>query len=278
MLRLGPGKEYPLCLLDTNAVSAIVKNPDREFRHYLSWSMRTPSMYVPSFSVFTVLELRHSPAVYEKFLELFTTIPCVMLKSFDQLVEDEVRSYPDPSEIDPCLIAFAGPLARAGLGEVLDAHFATNEGVELERKWNDARDEIVDGIRSLVANYPPDAGTYSHQEVRTFVEVAGFEQVAMRHLEFAKAKLEDGEAVEIDAFPSVKAASYTVFHKFYADAHRNPTTSDAFDIIISAATPYVEAIITESHQAEVLRKTKRRDDFIKDLGVFALRDFRDAPP
>jgi hypothetical protein len=277
MLRLGSGKDYRLCLLDTNATSAIVKNAD-QLQNYLTWSLRTPPIFVPSFSVFTILELRQSPAVYAKFTEIFTTIPCVVLKSFDQLVEDEVRLYPDPSDVDPCLVAFAGPLSAAPLGDVLAAHFATDEGLKLERKWNEGREEIVDGIESLVANYPPDRETYTPREVRTFIELAGFEQVAMRHFEFAKSMLDRGVAIEIDAFPSVKAATYTVFHKFYADESRSPSTSDAFDIIISSATPYVEAIITENHQAEVLRKTKRRDAFIKDLDVFTLRDFRDAPP
>ena len=68
--------------------------------------------------------------------------------------------------------------------------------------------------------------------------------------------------------------TYTVFHKFYTDRNRKPSDSDAFDVLISAALPYVEAFITEAHQAEVLRKTKRRDDFLTNLQVLTLRDFR----
>jgi hypothetical protein len=78
-------------------------------------------------------------------------------------------------------------------------------------------------------------------------------------------------------FPSLKATGYTVFHKFYSDRTRKPTRSDAFDIIISAATPYVDAIVTENHQAEVLQKTMNQDDFIKDLSVLRLKDFRETP-
>ena len=84
------------------------------------------------------------------------------------------------------------------------------------------------------------------------------------------------EAVRIDAFPSLKATMYTVWHKFYADRTRTPSASDAFDIIISSATPYVDAIITENHQAEALRKTKRFDEFIQDLLVFTLKDSRES--
>lgn len=69
-----------------------------------------------------------------------------------------------------------------------------------------------------------------------------------------------------------------MFHKFYADRNRKPLNSDAFDVLMASALPYVEAFITESHQAEVIRKTKRRDNFLDHLDVFTLRDFRNGPP
>ena len=71
--------------------------------------------------------------------------------------------------------------------------------------------------------------------------------------------------------------SFTVFYKFYADKNRRPSDSDAFDVLNTAALPYVEAIITEAHRAEALRKTKRLDDFLEPLEVFALREFIPAP-
>jgi hypothetical protein len=99
-MRLGD-TDYKLCLLDTNAVSAVVKNADREFRHYVEWSLGMTPIHVPSCSLFTVLELGRSPAVYEKFTEVFNVVPCILLKSHHQLLEDEVHLYPDPSAVDP---------------------------------------------------------------------------------------------------------------------------------------------------------------------------------
>jgi len=132
---------------------------------------------------------------------------------------------------------------------------------------------------SLVPNYQPDQGDrYTASALRTFIEIAGFSQLVMRVGDFAERMVGDQQEVELDAFPSLKASLYTVFHKFYADRARKPTRSDGFDIINSAVTPYVDAVVTEGHQAEVLRKTMRRDDFMSGLRVFTLRDFRQAPP
>jgi hypothetical protein len=97
----------------------------------------------------------------------------------------------------------------------------------------------------------------------------------MRQHDFAKQTVEiESQAITIDAFPSVKATAYAVWHKFYADRNRKWTRSDAFDIIIASATPYVDAVVTESHLAESLRKTKRLDDFMENLTIHTLSDFR----
>jgi hypothetical protein len=277
MIRLGE-TDYRLCLLDTNAVSEMAKRP-KTLGQFLSWAHGTPPVFMPCFSLFTVLELRQNHSVYAQFMQWFGQVPCIILKSHEQLLEDEVNSYPDPSAIDPTLLGFSAGLGGEGndLRKALPHAFGTKSVRKQERKWNDGRDEIVRGIGSLVANFPPERDTYTDSEIRFFLEVTGLQQLVLRAPGFAELIIDNGETVDVDAFPSLKATAYTVFHKFYSDRTRKPTRSDAFDIIIAAATPYVEAVITENHQAEVLRKTMRRDDFISDLNVFTLRDLRHAP-
>jgi hypothetical protein len=272
------GNDYRLVLLDTNALSEFAKQGD-SFRHFLAWSSAEP-MFVPCFSLFSVLEMRRRPDVYGRFKELFRVWPCMLVKSHEQLLEDEVRCYPDPSGIDPTLLGFS-MLGGEGmdLAGVLDTASADAFFRGREKYWNDGAQDIVEGIASLVANFPPDGDTYSRDEVRHFVEIAGFSQVAMRQLDFAKQMAEiENEAVSIGAFPSVKATTYAVWHKFYADRNRKWTRSDAFDIIIASAIPYVDAVVTESHLAEGLRKTKRLEDFIEHLTIHTLRDFRHSAP
>jgi len=272
------GTNYRLCLLDTNALSELVKR-DQVLRHFLTWSIDSKPAFVPCFSLFTVLELRRSPDVYRHFIELFRTIPCLVLKSHEQLLEEETSCYPDPSCIDPSLLGFS-PLGGEGMDlERVLSRAEEDEVFEAqERHWNASQDGIVEGVTSLVANFPPEAETYSRSEIRAFVEISSFSQLAMRQRSFAEDVVGNNEAVEMAAFPSLKATTYTVWHKFYADARRKPSRSDAFDIVISAATPYVEAIVTENHQAEALRKTKRLDAFIKDLIILTLRDLRNSAP
>jgi hypothetical protein len=262
------------------AVSEMVKRPSGAFRNFLDWSMDVQPQFVPCFTVYTLIELRRKPDLFEKFIEHFRPFPCVLLKGYAQLLEEEVEAYPDPNSIDPCSIAFT-PLGDEGnllsnLPNILDQSPLRQQ----EQEWNEAGPEIVAGMVSLVKNYPPAGPTYTVEEVRTFVSVASFTQLALHgYSEFAERVHEsEGEAVDMDAFPSLKALTYTVFHKFYADANRKPSDSDAFDVLIAAALPYVEALITERHLTEALRKTKRRDGFLDSVQVFTLRDFRTVPP
>jgi hypothetical protein len=272
------GTDYRLCLLDTNAISEMVKRPP-VLRRFLAWAHENRPWFVPCFSPFTLLELRRSHVLYREFIERFGPIPCLLLKSHEQLLEDEVRNYPNPSTIDPTLLGFA-VLGGEGnqMAKVLPSAFGTDSLFEQERMWNESQDEIVEGIGSLVPNFPPERDTYTHAEVRLFLEFTGLTQLFFRAPGFAEKIVGSDEVLNVDAFPSLKATGYTVFHKFYSDRTRKPTPSDAFDIIISAATPYVDAVVTENHQAEVLRKTMRQDDFVGDLSVFTLKDFREAPP
>jgi hypothetical protein len=272
------GNDYRLVLLDTNALSEFAKRGE-SFRRFLMWSGAQP-MFVPCFSLFSVLEMRRRPDVYGRFKELFRVLPCMLVKSHEQLLEDEVRCYPDPSGIDPTWLGFSMLGGEEmDLVRVLDTASADEFFQGRERYWNDGAQDIVEGIASLVANFPSDGDTYSPNEVRNFVEIAGFSQVAMRQPAFAKQMVEiENQAVTISAFPSVKATTYAVWHKFYADRDRTWTRSDAFDIIIASAIPYVDAVVTERHLAEGLRKTKRLDDFIEHLTIQTLRDFRHPSP
>jgi len=77
----------------------------------------------------------------------------------------------------------------------------------------------------------------------------------------------------VDSFPSIKMTAFTVFYKFYTD-ERRPQESDPFDIIISSVLPYVDTVITEKHQADVLKKIKLQDKFIESLEVLRLKDLQ----
>jgi len=263
--------QYKLALIDTNILSEIVKNRFQEFQKILKWADSQKAIIC--FSLFSILEIRKVPIIYEKFLELFSVIPCIILKSHEQLLQAEVTVYPVFSNVDPVLVGFAGPLAKAKLKDVLDTAFNENQILLDEKKWNSGREEIVAGIKGLVSNFPPDNGKYTKQKIREFVQLAGFQQIAIRQNKFANSIVKSKNSVDIDAFPSIKMTSLVVFYKFYADS-RQSLTSDAFDIIIFSLTPYVDVVISENHFVEIIKKIKSQDSFIDHVNAFNISYLR----
>ena len=251
----------------------MVKYPDPILRHF--FETINPGKYIPCFSLFTILELRQKDEVYKRFLETFSFLPCFILKSLDQLFQDELDSYPNSNEVNPVLVSYPGVLAPKGakLADLLNLAFSTPESQENENKWNSGKNSILDGILSLVKNYPPKGKKFTPKEIRSFIETAGFQQIAFRAYNFAHQMVKEGKPIMVDSFPSIKMTAFTVFYKFYID-QRRPLESDSFDIIISSVLPYVDAVVTEKHQGDVLKKIQQQDKFIENLEVFRLKDLQ----
>jgi hypothetical protein len=69
MLRTGT-TDSPMCLLDTMAVSDMVKADDSPvMRHFYEWASASSPAVVPCFTVFTLVELRQKSGLFERFIE-----------------------------------------------------------------------------------------------------------------------------------------------------------------------------------------------------------------
>ena len=158
------GHPYKLCLIDTNAASEMVKRPDPIMRHF--FEAIKPNEYIPCFSIFTILELREKDDVYKRFLETFSVFPCLILKSLDQLFQDELTAYPDYKKVSPILISSPGVLAPKNqkLADILTLAFDMPEIQKLANKWNSEKGSILEGILSLVKNYLQKAKNILHEK------------------------------------------------------------------------------------------------------------------
>lgn len=163
-------------------------------------------MFVPCFTVYTLVELRRRPALFADFIQQFHPFPCVLLKGYAQLLDEEVASYPDPAGIDPCAIAFTPVGGEGNILSNLPTLLDLPEHKEQEDKWNNAGPEIVAGMVSLVKNYPPAGETYTAEEVRGFVSLASFTQLALHGYSDFTERVHNRDEVEVDmgSFPSLK--------------------------------------------------------------------------
>lgn len=267
------GNQYKTCLFDTNIISEVVKNREGEFAQFVL--LITQKSYIPCFSIFSILELRQKKHLYEGFLDTFSLIPCIFLKNHEQLFVDEISLYPNYEKVNPYTTTYLGPLAPPGekLKDLLKKLFQNPEIIALENQWNAGKASIIEGILKLKSNFPPKGEKYTDKEIREFVKYAMVTQIGFQDRDFARKIVNSRKVIDTDKFPSRKMILYSVFYKFYVD-NRKPMISDAFDLIIGAPTPYMDAIVIEKHQAEIIKKVKRNDGFLDHLEVLTIREIR----
>jgi len=214
----------------------MLKNPTREFRIFIERFLAAST--VPALSLFTLFEIRQSPRLFDKFLEYFAMLPSVILKSHEQLFEEEFACYPNQPTINPVLLAPMAITPPQGqqTRQAPETCFAADFFRERERYWNASKAEIVEGINSLVPHFPPRAGKYDRSMIREFVETNVLQQTAFRRRDDLRAMVGEAATFDPSPFRSLKMMAYTVFFKFCPD-RRKCSDSDAFDIIIAAPVP-----------------------------------------
>jgi hypothetical protein len=184
------------------------------------------------------MELRRSTAVFERFVERFASIPSAMTKGYVDLMNDERDAYPDPSKVSVVSVAFLPPPFGQDGNRLQNLPWMLNQHETRLEQWRSAAPEILEGMRSLVRNFPPARGnSYSPREVREFVWQVVVQQLALHEgtADFTRDTVERGLAVDTDAFLSQKTMAFTAFYKLYADPNRTAHASDVFDMLISAA-------------------------------------------
>jgi len=192
------------------------------------------------------------------------------------MIQEEVNNYPDPSKISPVLFRFSGSFSPQSntLRKTLDLAFQSQKSRDNADRLNQSKAKAIQDIVSLVRDFPPENNSYSVQDIRVFLFMQGVAQIYQVSPDFLNSLNVKGGGINIHSFPTVKMIVYTLFYKFYNDQSRKPCETDAFDLLISAPTPYIDAVVTEAHQAEVIKKVKSIDHFLDNLKTYRLRDLR----
>jgi hypothetical protein len=234
---------------------------------------------IPAYSAFSVVEVTSRPEVLEKFVEILSVLPSIMLDGYDSIFRKEVEKYgtgekPSPTVIGPSVVRAPelNPQQRtvklfelAGLGPKA-------------REWKSNAQSILDGMLRLKGNYPPSKGeTYSLADIDKFVEIVSKEQIQVRDPDFVDKIGGRTEQIDISQFPSVATMTLMVFYKFYIDKRR-PSESDVFDIIIFSILPYVDVVITEGWMRATITTIQKRHQYFPRLEAVSIADAKREIP
>ena len=264
--RFPNGSEYKLLLLDTNVLSNIAKNRNGELEILLSRFLL--NKYAPCFSFQSILELRKSSLngktdLYQKFNEIFSVIPCLTILPYRTITNQEINKHIHPAaDIDLNLALHA--FSPFGKDDSYD--FDKFIGTLLSKLIHTVNAEENE-VEKTVASWVNERLFYQkrHQKLlyNTF-ETKFFKEFLM----IEKPELSDSKLNPND-FPAIKMMCITKFNRVHV-SKKSIGVNDVYDVLISAAIPYMDAIVTEKHQVEVLKQNEQKLKALQKIEKYTL--------
>lgn len=257
--------DYKLILLDTNAIREIVTNTNMSGKGFLERFFACSSdAYAPCFSIYNVIELMPYQDIYEKFLEFFSTIPCLVMfpvKSF--VIDGHIANAFTPLVLKDnynCKKFFENMAKDTTLMENIQNEVKTFSSIATD--WENRRNRTE---KMLKAQHLPlnmiNEKFYRTQEKDTIIK------------DLMNYGISVPLGVEILHLPASRMMEFSQFVRIY-QTRKHIKPNDVMDIQISCIVPYVNAVITENFQADVYKKAKHFIPQLEELEIYTLKDIR----
>lgn len=247
-IKLPNGSTYKICLLDTNVLSEIIKHPKIEGFGYLN--AFSPSEFIPSFTVYNLIELRRKTNIFKNFVAMFDVIPCILFDSWSNILSKEVTSK---GKVLPNDIIHQTFTPANSFSKFVDEFF-TASIEEVERNWRKNDQHVLDVLINRKANFVHEKPTPNAQDGKRFVHAASIDTLIQLHPDFVKANI--ANSTDLPELPSLQTMLYSQYYRIF-DEHWKPNNQEATDVYISACAPYVDIVITEKFQSEIYRKISK---------------------
>ncbi len=267
------GNTYNLCLLDTNALSEIIKRPNVEGRGFVE--RFSPNSFAPCFTAYNLIELRRKKSVFKGFVEFFSMYPCFLLKPHQMILNDEKKFNQSQSTVSPLMNAFSqlGSDSSYEITKFVEKLFSGLEMNRLEQNWRNEESTTLKAWLSNKSNFSPKRSVPNAVDADRYVKEAGLQSLIASDPHWAQTQINDGRVPNIDEFPSLKVMLYSQYYRLY-DPNWIPKPQEVTDVMIISAAPYMDVVITEAFQAEILKKAKNKVKGLEKVELVTLKGIR----
>ena len=280
-MRMLLGKnEYKLILLDTNALREIVTNENFSGKGFLSKFFAKQPLYAPCFSIYNAIELMPYKDIYEKFLDFFSIIPCLMFFPIKIIVQEEYRSF--QQNID---FKITNQIANAF------SPIVNNDSYNCRRFFErlSVNKELMQNINDEISNLKSIAIKWESQRDITRKQLAKLalpeNMIDEKYYRFVEKEtivkdlinwgIEPNHDIDLEKFPAIRIMEYSQFNRIHC-TKKAIRPNDVMDITISGIVPYLNAVITEKFQANVYKKAKSFISQMQSLEIYTLNDIREC--
>lgn len=257
------GNEYKFLYLDTNAISELVYNKNNIFRNIMIRFLS--SNYVITFSIYNVLELKNGYSErYMKFLEVFSKIPCIMFLTYKDIVKEEVEVHNGKQhDITQISYSFVPEMSS----NAYSIEYCLNIWIDKLENILKTEKRNMDELAEFFTIQKDGGNQYTNFDAQYE------EEVTKDFLNELKYSLTGN--FDIQKLPSCRIINRSVYNRIAKGKNDALGINDIYDIMISSALPYVDAIITERYQLEVIKQSKSIISQLKKLECYKVSDFYD---
>lgn len=271
--------EYKLILLDTNAIREVITNTNLSGKGFFEKFFINNVKYISCFSIYNLIEIMPYADIFEKFIKFFSTIPCLMFYPIKLAIDQEYHQYClgkkliIDNQVAQVFIPVIGNdmynFKKFANGMKKDEKFINTIKKDIEqlkdiaKDWEEQRNSKGKLLKGMeMPNDFIDEKFYFDQEYETITKDIQNWEITI-----------GSKKIDIKEFPILRIMAYSQFNRVHL-TKKEIKPNDVMDIRIGGIVPYVDAVVTENHQADIYRKAKKYILQMNQVEIYTLRDIR----
>lgn len=260
--------EYDVVLLDTNIIQCMMVE-GKDALYMLEKFYGCEKKYAFGISCYSIFELKPKQDLFNKMIEFFQDIPCIIFYPFPAIFKHQLNNTNEKLNITNDFSYICSPVAENGFksfvtgmysnGSKLIEESITQLGEHVE-EWEEVRNTLDEKKSISILDY-------KRKEEKNQIQIILNSFNLDENL-----KIEENQQKIISA----RIMAYSKFERIY-NTKKIIVRNDIMDIMISSLSPYVEVIVTEASQAEVLKKAKKFINEIKNIEIYKYSKSQNKP-
>jgi hypothetical protein len=261
---------YPDCVyFDANIISMIVEHSEW-YRPLFNFLFENHFCIAVSDAL--LVELSQVRGKQADFNTFFTLLPSAKIKSFEAVIEEEVKSY--PKMLTDTLTLWP---ANSDFGKgTITSWLISDKIKDAQRKQLRYTKKIEHYIESVKSNFSPlHQGRFNIEQAEIFAWMFTVQWLKGSHPEFMKKLNNDRHLLNAEVFPSIQLFAYYVYYQYYSDSKQLKALSDFDDLFNLFYFPYCKLIVLERNVCSILNRIKSHCKLLGGVEVSTLDFFGD---
>lgn len=265
------GSQYKLLLLDTNILSNICKNKNGEKENFISRFI--DKKYAPCIAFQSILEIYNAEpkgesALFESFIKVFSEIPTLLLYPYRSLTSQEIEVYlGEKSEVD--LASIINAFSAFGKDKTYDFEYWILTMISRLQSTIDLTDTE---IKSEARNWQSERSYYKSKHIPVLYPAYEKQFFSIFFDSECPALLK--ATFNPQSFKAIRMMCVTKYDRIHGKSNKSVGANDICDTIISAYIPYMDAIMMEKHQIEVVKQNISKIDNLRQIERFSMSDIK----